>query len=261
MRKRILHFLIASAVAGAGAVARAGDGLTATLVPTKASYFQGEPIEVLLAITNGTHEGAKLWADYPAFVGPRKGISVFPAAGRQRGAQPSEPLAWAPASWKVPMLPLDSGETWSVRVYLQRFIGELAPGTHDLEYSIDIECTTPTLLPPLQREGGGFRSSSFPEVNATWPGQSQATLSLWTSRLSTGGGGRRRRHYRWRILRWLFLTWSDWRGTVSLCLQSWRWRSFVEIQPLKRSPFLSSGKGRRSKWRKPCRCSVIGTIS
>jgi hypothetical protein len=134
MRIRLLQVLIG--VACSIPAAYAEEGMAASLSPTKASYFQGEPIEMLLAVQNGTRVGVSLLADYPTFGAGARGITIHSVGDPTGKGQ----LGW-PTSynfWRIPEITLGPGETWTSKIYLQRFIGGLAPGTHELEYSIEV---------------------------------------------------------------------------------------------------------------------------
>jgi hypothetical protein len=101
--------------------------VAANLAVVKGSYLAGEPIELRLTASNAGSETVRIAAAYPTFeAGDDSGLRFTAVDGRHdtRRSERAEAQPVIP-SLTVPMLPLAPGETWSVSVFLQRFMPDL----------------------------------------------------------------------------------------------------------------------------------------
>jgi hypothetical protein len=134
--------------------------IAANLTVVKGSYMAGEPVEVRLTANNTGREPASIAALYPTFAtGNGSGIS-FSVAEELRVVHPPQ-TAQRPsiiASLKVPILPLAAGETWAVSIFLQSFMPDLPPGTHQIGYSVKLECFGQNVLAAGTADGQGVLS-------------------------------------------------------------------------------------------------------
>jgi hypothetical protein len=80
------------------------------------------------------------------------------------------------------MLPLAPGETWSVSVFLQRFMPDLSPGTHNLGYSVKVECFDQTGRAGGSTNGEGVLSVLVLKTNEV---ELAAAIAELASRLHT----------------------------------------------------------------------------
>jgi hypothetical protein len=115
--------------------------VTATLVPSAPSYFAGEPIGLDLTMTNPGPEAVKVEIDYPLFkYRGHMGIKLSAAADADADPFGMGPVLEQTDGKTLPM-PLNAGESRSDRIYLQRYMHWLAPGTHRILYSVHIAYT------------------------------------------------------------------------------------------------------------------------
>lgn len=144
---RSLMLLIAISLFSSSA-APGGCNIVAALAPARASYLGGEPVELVMTLTNAGNGPARFSGRYPFFDGfNHAGIRIYSKADRAAGAEAE--AARDLAGSRAPVLTLAPGESWSTRIYLQRFDSEVQQGTHHVAYSIDIPC----LNADLQADG------------------------------------------------------------------------------------------------------------
>ena len=119
--------------------AAGGASIGATLTPAKDSYVVGDPVELILTLTNSGTEDVGCEADYPFYGRGHTGLSVWPAGAPEGGKVPP-PAGNLIGSHIVVFQPVPAGGSWSFRIFLSRFVGSVGVGTHRLRYSIDIPC-------------------------------------------------------------------------------------------------------------------------
>src|SRR5580658_6885697 len=143
--------------------------VAANLATVKGSYMAGEPIEIRLTVKNRGSETARIAAAYPTFeAGSDSGLR-FTVAEERHAVRRSEPrqVQSVIASLIVPILPLAPGATWSVSVFLQRFMPDLPPGTHSIEYSAKLECVGKNGLAAGTADGQGTLSVAVLDTKET----------------------------------------------------------------------------------------------
>lgn len=141
--------------AARGVFTASAPGVGATLSPAEESYVVGDPVGLSLTITNNWTETVGCAADYPSFhEGQHLGITIRPA-GPLRGNDTEASMEEVRHN-RVSIIPVKPGESWSVRVYLSRFLTSVGVGTHRLQYSIDLDCVGEYLRPSTWPNQGGF---------------------------------------------------------------------------------------------------------
>jgi hypothetical protein len=157
-------------VAARGGFAASAPSIGATLSPTEETYVVGDPVELNLTITNNWTETVGCAADYPSFrEGQHTGITIRPA-GPLRGDQTQASMEEVRHD-RVSIIPVKPGESWSVKVYLSRFLKSIGVGTQRLQYSIDLDCVGENLRPSAWPNQGGFVGDSQRPIAATGKGE------------------------------------------------------------------------------------------
>jgi hypothetical protein len=115
----------------------AQNGPAADLAPAKASYLVGEPIELRLTVSNPTNESISLEVTYP-FQGGISLSRVRNAAVETPGEAPatSAEVGWSTTGF--PLQPIEAGQSWSMKVYAQRYMQAPPAGASQLEYAVTV---------------------------------------------------------------------------------------------------------------------------
>jgi hypothetical protein len=134
--------------------------IAANLAAVKGSYMAGEPIEIRLTANNRGTEPVSFAANYPTFEAGNGSGLRFTLEEERHAVHRSEPQQAQPLTLEliVPILPLAPGKTWSISVFLQRFMPDLPPGIHQIEYSVKLECSDQNGLPAGTADGQGTLS-------------------------------------------------------------------------------------------------------
>lgn len=143
MPGQIVLLIVTVLMFGADAVAAGAPcPVAVNLTVLKGSYMAGEPIEVRLTANNTGSEAASISAAYPAFGGGNDSELRFSVDGERPAVHRSQPPPgqYADANFRIPIVPLAPGETWSMSVFLQSFMPDLSPGDHTVTYSARLEC-------------------------------------------------------------------------------------------------------------------------
>ena len=114
-----------------------GTSAAASLMPTSSSYCVLEPINLSLQITNHGRERIYVELDYPLFqyfgdYGIQLTVAGDAKFNLQRRQFPER------TSIVFSFISLNPGESRTITVFFQRYMGDLPPGTHHVLYSVRI---------------------------------------------------------------------------------------------------------------------------
>ena len=135
--------LLADAPAGAAC------NTVADLAPAKVSYLEGEPVELVLTLTNKGTQAVHFAVAYPFFDWVGQGVRLWSTTGVNPSTRRDG------HDEKAPTIAIEPGRNWSVKIYLQRYVGELYRGAGRFEYSINITCLNEGLHPDGAAVGMG----------------------------------------------------------------------------------------------------------
>lgn len=107
--------------------------------PVRSVYFVNQPIDLMLQITNTGTQPVGVLVAYPSFSGS---IELSPASGSlQLKKQVS------PAEGRVPIINIDPGSSWQLKIFLQTFFQNPAIGHYRVDYAVRLICANQEASP------------------------------------------------------------------------------------------------------------------
>jgi hypothetical protein len=111
--------------------------LSARVEVAKARFAEGEPIEIRLTVENPGTQPVELAVDYPSFasIAEDEPGFVFSTRGTGLSLRPEEEDGLSLGK-RVPLVAVPPHGSWSVSVFLQRFLDSPRSGSYRLPYSL-----------------------------------------------------------------------------------------------------------------------------